>query len=202
MAAIQRSELGRTFTLFQGFTINEFEFLTRDLLKLQKIRGAKQLVQQGRPLQAAKIIAATFITDVIAENVIGISSPVPNPIREFFKSRDEGKTISKSAIDAAINLTEPIPVLSSTRFGTSPLGPVVENVGGLIKSAQDRPLSKPFTEEFAKTVAGVPGTGQFLKTRRGLKRGQSIIQSILGTALEEKPNLPDTRGRRPRRPRR
>lgn len=86
LAPIQRSPLGKMFTLFNTFTINQWNFIMDDVL------GKSNLSQSSRSMQLARLISGMAIANTLYE-IAGYAipwgitnSPFPAPLSEMYKA--------------------------------------------------------------------------------------------------------------------
>ena len=175
VAPIQRNALGKFVTLFQTFNINDFGFLTQDVLGISKGRMNKKNFAM-----AARYIIATTAMNSMFEDVLGIKSPFPTPYTALRDGLEDGDSIPKVMGKVAMEFAETLPVLGGVRYGSTPLGPGVQLVGELAQKFTDSPMQKPGLE-LAGKVAGVTGTAQIGKALRAKKRGESLWGQLMGT---------------------
>jgi len=176
LAPIQRSALGRAFTLFQTFVINDWGFLTRDVLGIGK---DVPITNKAVFKKVMRYVLATTLINMAYEDVVGIRSPFPTPLREFARSRSEDASAIGTFVNVAKELIEPMPVVGSTRYGKNVFGPAEEYIGEVIGKITDQPLAKPWPELLLRP-AGIPGTSQIYKYQRGRARGEGHVASLLG----------------------
>jgi hypothetical protein len=197
IAPVQYTALGKTATMFQTFVINNWDFLTREVIGI----GSDTTVGQALP-KIAKYVIATAIVNYLYEDLgptlgapgLSIKSPSPRPVKAFMDALDKNKNAVDTAIDIGKELIEPIPVIGNARYGKGPLGPAAEKVTELftggkygmtpakeIQLMQQKGRVPDKTLESIGSFTGVPGTTQVMKTLRGLKRGETPIGAALGT---------------------
>jgi hypothetical protein len=196
LAPIQRSMLGRALTMFQTFVINDWNFLTRDVLGLKSGQGLTKDVA----IKGARMIAATTILNMFLEDALGLNSPFPRPIKELVGQIREGENFENIASKVGLELVEPVPILSGTRYGRAPGGPILEMIGdaaeklrggayankkkGMITEIREEGLtSGNLADVFSHPVTklgGVPGAAQFTKTFRAMERGESPWTAMTG----------------------
>ena len=177
ISPIQRSELGKAMTMFQTFVINDWGFLTKDVLNWKK-------ADVHNPVHFAKVyryVVATSLISMIYEDLFGIPSPLPRPLKTAYDSVQEGENIGRIALNVAKEMMEPIPIIGGPfRYGHQFGGPAYELIDETRKKFTDDPIQRPWLELIARG-SGIPGTGQFIKYQRGQKRGEGTVGSILGT---------------------
>jgi hypothetical protein len=181
LAPVQRTTLGKTATLFQTFTINSWGFLTRDVLGI----GNKAITNKEAFVKATRFVIGAALVNALFEDVLGTQSPMPSPVHEFVKKRDEGGTTTEAAIAAALEAGTVAPFFGGTRFGSSPLGATADfmkDVSTKVASESGRKAGLTKTwPELAGKAAGVPGVAQVAKTVRGMEHGKTIGEALLGT---------------------
>ena len=188
LAPIQRSALGKTFTLFQTFVINDWGFLTRDVLGLGNVKITNDIALK----KVMTYVAATTLFNTLFE-VSGIQSPFPTPLRDISDSIEAGDPAAVTMTKVAFGLLDPIPVIGSARYGKGPGGPVVEAVGEAVKSLRGAPMAKPIPETLA-VFTGIPGIAQAGKSRRAQERGEGIYGQIVGRYEPTVPSAGRKRG--------
>lgn len=203
IAAIQRNELGQLGTQFQRFALNEWNFLTKDVLGVKNIdrllesnpeatvgRVVKQLVNYATVTTAFNIL----FEDVLPQLGAGVNTPFPTPLRNLEASINRNDTLLQTLGSVASSFLEPIPILSPIRFGKGIGGPGLDTFRDFSESLQGDPTAyrikrkNDSTAEAALRVFGSPGanllglpygraTRQFL---RGQERGQNVVESLSG----------------------
>lgn len=165
IAPIQRSTEGRLLTQFQTFVINDFNRLGRDVLGI----GNEKMSKSDVIKKTATWLIGVSMWNHLSEDVLGIPSPFPRPIKELKESGPKS---------AAIELTTQLPIVGgAARYGS---GIVFGSVGDLIQSTTNK-VSGKYTPtswwEIVGKVVGVPGTVQLkktLKSIKGLSDGYSV----------------------------
>jgi len=203
ISPIQRSQAGRFVTLFQTFTINDFRFLTKDVLGI----GNKKINNKTAVMKLSKFIAATTAFNVLMEDVIGINSPLPTPVRAVRKGIEGEESLPEISARVAMEFIELIPGLSSARYGGTPLGAGTQLIHDVFadRPGTGRPLGKtakiiregiqddlPISDiaagvgksegaKLAGSAMGIAGTAQVSKMLRARDRGESLYGQIMGT---------------------
>jgi hypothetical protein len=174
--------------LFQTFVINDWNFLTRDVLGLGKVEMSNTAALKKVMLY----VAATTLFNTLFD-AAGIQSPFPTPIQDIRESqrlRDPGW---KTATKVAFGLIDPVPVFGTARYGKGPGGPTVEAIRDAVQSLRGAPMSKPLHETLG-TFTGLPGITQAGKAVRAKKRGEGLYGQIVGRYEPERPKLGRKRG--------
>lgn len=191
IAPVQRSIAGRFLTLFQTFTINDWNFLLRDVLGKRNVTYKTP----GAFAKAMRYITATTLFNIMMEDILKINSPFPTPIRSFMESLERGDDIVSLAGNVSKEFIEPIPLIGSARYGLGPGGPGYELAQETIKYVRKDSMRKPGLELLGKWI-GMPGTAQMAKMYRAEKRGETTYGQWVGTYT------PPEKRRRPARRRR
>ena len=176
LAPIQRTALGKAMTLFQTFTISQWNFLAKDVF------GKVEAKKLSTWKDAAAFIVASALISTLYEEVAGVTSPLPTPLRAFYKAQLEDKGADEAAMIAAKELLELVPVVGgSVKYGTSMLGAPFEYMRDISKTLSGtKGIKKPLWFLLMEG-AGVPGTAQLRKTMLAYKRDARIYDMIVGT---------------------
>ena len=170
LAGVQRNAIGKALTQFQTFAISDWNFLTNEVFGKQQGISTRQMI--------VNIMRFTFATQTINElyRMLHIQTPFPELVRDF----------KKGVLSGLSNLIEPIPILSSTRYGRGIGGPLIETGRDLTRAIRSDPMA-PNWKEPAAALAGVPGTRQASKYLRAQKRGETAYDSLMGWYEQEGP---------------
>ncbi len=190
-SALQRTPLGRSLTLFQTFNLNEFAFITREVLttKNMTIAGRRpsdisQKEANGERLRRiTTLIMGTMAFNTFFEEVIGINTPLPSPIRSMINAllRDEG--VAQGAFDAGLSVLSQLPIVgSSFEFGSAPIGgaaaAVLDDLTDITSSKKGP--TQPLAVVGGK-LTGVAGTNQLKKSVRAYQNGGNPFDVFVGT---------------------
>ena len=189
IAPVQRSVMGKFLTLFQTFTINDWDFLVKDVLGVR--RGGPFTKQHLA--RAMRFVAATTAFNILFEDVLHIQSPFPTPIRSFRESLERGDDIPSMAWNVGKEFIEPIPLIGAARYGKGPGGPGWELGNETLKYVRQDPMARQWWELGGKWL-GVPGTAQTAKTLRAQKRGETPYGQVVGTYTKPEPSLTGLEG--------
>lgn len=180
IAPIQRTALGKSLALFQTFVINEWGFLTRDVLG---IRNA-EITSKAMVANAMRIIIYTTLFNSFFEDVLHVNSPFPAPVNAIMDAIEDGKDTKEALYIAAKELAEQMPLVGGgLRYGKGVGGAALETISEALRKRQS---VKERLEAGAKVVIGIPGTTQVMKTLRARKRGESLYGQILGVYTPKK----------------
>uniref|UniRef100_A0A6M3KDN8 Putative acetyltransferase n=2 Tax=viral metagenome TaxID=1070528 RepID=A0A6M3KDN8_9ZZZZ len=172
----QRSSLGRSAALFQTFVLNDWNFLTKDILKLHDPnRVTKDVVKK-----LASYIIATTAMNVLYEDLLGLTSPYPSPIRAVLDELEGGGDVGDMSYALFKELIEPFPIVGGgIRYSSSPFGASAGFVGDVAAKFSGAPMAKPGLELLLKG-AGIPGTAQVAKMIKAKGRGEGPLGIVLG----------------------
>lgn len=162
VAPIQRSAAGKALTVFQTFVINNWGFITRDVLGL----GNVSMTNKEAMRKALTYLGGVMATNILFEDVLDTRSPFPAPIHEIIRRADADDSEVGILMGALRESIEVVPVVGGgMRYGSNIFGAgaqlgsdvaeVVAGRGGNIKAVET--LGKIF---------GVPGTTQIKKLYR------------------------------------
>ena len=172
MAPIQRSALGRAATLFQTFVIGNYHFLTKDVAGIGKGHSAPQVAKNISNI--ARWVGYGLLVDVLFEDVLGMKSPMPQPVTAFVKEYSKSGKLGTAALRSAGEVAEIFPIIGGgIRYGKSPLGAVAETltevstVAGKTRGPGISPV------ELGAKIAGIPGTAQVARALRSNKSTKS-----------------------------
>jgi len=189
IAPIQRAVAGKFITLFQTFTINDWNFLVKDVMRI----GREGPMSKVAFKNAMRFVAATTLFNILMEDVLHIQSPFPTPIRAFRESLENGDDIPSLAWNVGKEFIEPIPVIGAARYGKGPLGPGVELGTESVQFIRRDPMAREWWELSGKWI-GIPGTAQTAKTVRARKRGETPYGQVVGTYTRPEPKMRELKG--------
>lgn len=111
IAPIQRSEIGRSVSMFNTVILSEFSTVWSDIIK-------KSLTKEGAIL-LGKYITAIGIYNALMEDYLGVPSIFPRPIKTIRDALEEGKKDTPEIIvDVAMDLGQQLPIIGgSLRMG-------------------------------------------------------------------------------------
>lgn len=178
LSPAQRTALGKSLTMFQTFVINQWGFLTRDVLGIKNAKINNKLMLK----KVAGFVAGATLFNIIYEDILGISSPMPSPISAFTKALDEGDEIPSASLEAALEIAQLVPIVGGgLRYGSSMLGAPAEYIGDIGKkvSPNYKGPTRPTAELIGKGL-GIPGTAQAAKTIKIINKGGSPVDAALG----------------------
>lgn len=200
-APIQNVWYGRALTLMQTFGINDFNHFLKDVMGVgdAAYKGTRSLPTFVR---ATNYLIGRTLFNIVFEDVLGIRSPFPTPIREAMSEYERSGSIPKSAKEFATELASVIPVIGGVlRYsypGRTSTPAVIQTAtdlaGALIKTGDwvvsigepgGRKLSRVDFEALTKTL-GLPGATALLKYLGRRKSGYSVIESLLGARTDVK----------------
>ncbi len=168
LAPIQRSALGKSISLFQTFVINNWGFLTKDVAGLG-IRGQRLNAQNMR--RVMRYIAGASIINTMFEDVLGIRSPFPAPIKEYKRRIKDGDPEAVALANAAREVAEVVPIVGgAVRYGGHPFGAVATTLYDAVSETKRGKIT-PRTIDVLGRLTGIPGTRQMYKLLRDQEKG-------------------------------
>ncbi|KKM08359.1 hypothetical protein LCGC14_1724520, partial [marine sediment metagenome] len=176
LAPIQRTALGKTLSLFQTFVINDWNFFHEEVLGLRNPKVINKMAVR----RMVRYIAGTMLINALMEDVLEIKSPFPRPIKMLLRGMEDDDSLIEISATVFRELLEPIPVMSSLRYGSHPLGATVDYVGDVGNILSRDPFKKEWYDLAARAL-GVPGTAQTFKALRGAKRDAEVWEMIFGS---------------------
>ena len=189
ISRIQRTVLGHAAMLFQTFNINQWGFFLRDTLGL---KGAEAMTKRETMRRLLYFLVGATVINTVYEDILGMPSPLPTPVNTYLRAKDEGKTTPQALKQSMDSLAGMIPGMGGMRFGSTPLGAAAEwGLDVFKKGAEWGGLKGQYVKpapEIAMRGMGIPGTSQIYKTVRGLDKGLSVPEALLGTT---KSSMPD-----------
>lgn len=166
-APLQRSALGQTATLFQTFVINNWGFLTRDVIGI----GRRSPFSRETAKKVMTWVTGATILNTVYEDVLGWPSPFPSPLNAFAKQMEYSDDETAASWRALREMSELIPIVGgAVRYGSHPLGAQVDVWGDITANITSGWRSKRSLPENLARIAGVPGVAQAAKTIRFLER--------------------------------
>ena len=193
LAPIQYTSIGKTATMFQTFVINNWNFLVHDVVGA----GTNATVGEVMPKILRYVVGAAAV-NMIFEDVMGVKSPLPRPIKSFMDSMEQDNTAMDVFIDTAKELIEPIPILGNARYGSNPFGPLVQKAGEAFEQLDSDKRSGVRALELTGNALGIPGTGQAAGSYRAAKRGEDLWGIATKRYSEEDKRSRRSRSRRTR----
>lgn len=167
VSPLQRTALGRSASMFQTFVINNWGFLTRDVLGI----GNPKITNREAFKKVMTYMAGAQAFNVLFEDgfgAIGLQtrSPFPDPLREFARAVNEDEGVGTALVEAAKEFGQEVPIVGgAARFGDNPYGALAQlGIDWVRVLRGDATLGKT-AETLGKTL-GVAGTTQIKKTGR------------------------------------
>lgn len=206
VAGIQRSTGGRMATQMQRFLINDWNYLIEDVLGAAGRKDIARLMNRDPDryvpavVKSALSYAATISAyNILMEDVLGVQTNRPAPIRTAINSQQAGDDNLTTAWKVALNLTDPLPLVGSVRYGIGLGGPVLRTIGEVAGSIAGTPLSyKMFKEGDTlqqgaarlygsplARLAGAYGSRQVGNFVRGADRDMGFWPSLMGFTSQD-----------------
>lgn len=134
--------------------------------KNPKVKGIERLSR------ITKFIIGTTLVNMFYEDVLGLHSPYPSPIRAYQEAIERGEEWPSQAKRVIQELLEKVPIVSGARYGA--IGPAWAAKGvKLIRKGKG-------AAETVGTFLGIPGTTQIKKMVRAKERGGTAREILLG----------------------
>jgi hypothetical protein len=192
VAPIQRSPGGRLATLFQTFGINQWNHLVKDVLGVgeTRIRSAQDT---SRVIMTLRLLSATMLFNTIFEDIIGIRSPFPTPIREVKRSIERGDSALGSAWSGVKEMAQWHPFGSSLRWSSAGrtavpaiADPIIGEKGAInmVNKIASGAKMGPRDFEVIGKILGIPFTTQTAKTLSRLEQGFNLPQAFTGVRAD------------------
>lgn len=183
---IQSSAIGKLLTAFQTFTINEFNFVARDILGIANPHISNKEVMAS----VVKLVTAALVYNALL-TAVGIKTPVADPISAYQRTVATGEGPGRFLVEMMKELMGHVPVYGSLAYGKVPFGAVGSAVTETIKN----PSQARMVEVFAQ-LRGIPGIGQLrqlmlteegqiLRWKYGSKLPYEIGKHIMPTGEKE-----------------
>jgi len=155
ISPIQYTTLGKTLSIFQTFVINDWNFLMKDVAGIKNPEISKGQAVKNMMVWA---VGATLF-NILYEDILGISSPFPSPLRAAYNALDNGDGLFGASKEIAMEMSQLVPFLGGTRYGSNPFGATVGFIGDVAEKVSDKPGGKPALDLIGKGL-GIPGTVQ------------------------------------------
>ena len=184
MAPIQRTAIGKLGTIFQTFVINEWNYLSKDVIGWKN----PKITTRQRVAGVARLVWATALINAMFEGVFKLRSPYPAPEWAIKHGLERGKDVGEIAGLVAREFGEQLPLVGGTIRWTTPYRtawPASLQVAEGVTKLVDKIVSKKlkFTRRDAETVGrllGIPGTSQAAKYLSRRKRGMTHLEALVG----------------------
>jgi len=190
IAPIQRTPWGKLLTMFQTFVINEYDFLTHDVMGYKN----PYMNMKTRSRHIARFVLASSIVNALYEGVLKVRSPYPAPEWAIIKGIREKDEWYQIAGQIGREAFETFPIFGGTFRWSTPyrvaLPAFIQT--GVIDPIQmvNRLLSKPTLTgdqlEWLGKVLGIAGTSQVRKYIRRRKKGMNHWEALIGVRAEDK----------------
>jgi len=175
VSPVQMSDVGKALALFQTFVINEWNFLTHEVLGIKNPRISKKQ-KAGRAL---RFVIGTALFNMLIEDLMGLHSPFPRPVKALMESIQDNDTGLETVGKVAKESAEQIPLIGGAiRYQSSP--------GGAVLDATRRWLKDPTSPEATSKIVGLPGAAEISKAKRAYRRGEGPYGIITGANTKRK----------------
>lgn len=182
MAPVQRTALGKAISMFQTFVINQWGFLTKDVMGIKNASINNKMALK----KVTGFVIGSTLFNMFYEDGLGINSPMPSPIRAFSEAIEEGEDIPSASAEAAKEIGSLLPVIGGgVRYGSGFMGATAEYITDAGKKIAGYKGPTKSAAELVGKGLGIPGTTQAVKMTRIAKRGGSPLDMILGRYPEK-----------------
>jgi hypothetical protein len=150
VAPFQRTSLGRVASPLQTFVMGEWSWLMHDVLGL----GNKAITNKDAFKKATGVVVSTFLYNTLSEDVLGVPSPRPSPLKAAMEARQDGESVPWAVTK---EMGQMLPIIGGgLKYGRAPLGASLN----LMENAFKGGTGEMSLAEIAGRMAGIPGTMQ------------------------------------------
>ncbi len=192
LSPVQMNVLGKTVFRFQTPTIQQLNFLAKEIVGIKNpdVTKGQALVRTMRYFAGMSAAALLF------EDVLDIESPVPNPIGAIMDGLANGDSAATTAFHTVLEAAEILPHGGTLKWGSGIEGPALAKVNELVKTVAGRDIlykdvipkalegdqrSQDIILYLLGYLGGVSGTGAKSKYDNARKRGEEGIRALLGS---------------------
>jgi len=180
ISPIQRTALGKVASLFQTFTLNNWDFIVRDVMGYKNI----QIKTPERIARATRLVMGITLANMFYRNVLGVNPATPEPIHAFMEELEKSGNIAMALFKSGLEMSELIPFLSGpARYGSSAAGPLIDLITKALAFEDDPGGAMTAMLK----LAGMPGVSQIKKSYRAINKDKSPIDVVTG-GLYGEPN--------------
>jgi hypothetical protein len=188
LSPIQMNAVGKALTLWQTYTINQMNWIAKEVMDMA--HPERTPAETFR--RVSTFLIGTAAINTLFEDVAGIQSPSPAPIKAIMKALNDGDSAGAAALKGMLEMTEVIPIMSNLKYGSSLGGAAIEAAGDFSKMVSED-LGKSLNGDkkamqrvafMLATVTGRSGTGQVKKIVEGVQQDKTLVQTLLGGQKE------------------
>jgi len=184
LAPIQRTALGKFFTTFQTFVINNWNFVKREMAGIGNTDVSKPEVARNM----ARYMFGLMLAGIFYEDVLGVNAPDPTPFHAARDVVERGGTAGEATMAGILEALQILPGISGIRYGTTMLGASAQflsDTGSALYSSSGGHIARRIPwYELAGKALGIPGTVQASKFIKIREKGGSVVESIIGAYPE------------------
>jgi len=184
----QRGQFGKVLSVLQNFTINEWGFVTRDVMGIKNAdKGNPEHVKR-----AVRFMVGAMVVHWFYEDVLGIRSPfnvLGNPMQTVgaaVKEYKESGNVLKAAGAGVIGAAKTVPIIGR---GFEEYGAGGGLGAGLETVQKGAPLiRKPSVAgaiDWAGSLAGIPGSFAASRAIKIREKGGTVPEALIGAYPEE-----------------
>lgn len=195
VSPIQRNALGKFLAIWQTFTINQANWLGKNVAGIKGF-DPKSRVHMGKLF---RFMTGAFMVNTVLQEGLGMHGAFPSPIKAIRDGLEEGDAGAAIALNALMEMGEVLPFAGSLLYGSNPLGAAVDFVGDISIALSNDPRGGNLIPkamggdkkaiialaEIAGKASGFGGTRQIVKTIKGVERGELIPGVIPGRKLKK-----------------
>jgi len=177
IAPIQRGPIGGFVTTLQTFALNNWDYLAKDVFGF---RDASNITSK-RFARITRFLIGSLMANYVYENLIGVNSPIPNPIGQAIKDINKGEDIDKVLYNVMAEVIEPVPWAGpALKYKSEPSGPVTSVIMDFLTSKNIEG-----TVRAGAQLAGIPGVNQIKKSKRAAEKGLNTLDIITGGQYDQ-----------------
>jgi len=183
---LQRSQSGRIASVLQNFVINEWGFITRDVMGIGNVERSRENIAK-----VSRFVIGAVLMDILYEDVLKIKSPfnvIGNPmqmLRPMLKAaKKKDANAYKVGVEGLLAAGETIPILGrgfSAYGGNTGLGAGLETFMQTGKFFRKPGVSTGV--DYFGSMLGIPGSFEAARAMKSLQKGASPVQAIVGATL-------------------
>lgn len=190
VSPIQRNALGKFLAIWQTFTINQANWLGKNVAGIKGF-DPKSTKHMGKLF---RFMTGAFMVNTVLQEGLGMHGAFPSPIKAINEGLAEGDSGAAIALNALMEMGEVLPFAGSLLYGSNPLGAAVDFAGDISIALSNDPrggnlIPKAMAGdrkailalgEIAGKASGFGGTRQIMKSIKGVERGELIPGVIPG----------------------
>lgn len=184
LSPMQRKQLGRIATTLQNFVLNEWGYVTRDVMG---IRNPVTKTPENL-YRAFLFMLGTAFVSYLYEDELNMKSAA-NPLFDPYQLYKAGKNVVdeggswKSVKEAGKEMAGGLPIVGrGLQYGGSPFGPVGDLPASIGKFADKPTVAKGL--DVVSQIFGIPGGLQGKKIIEGVEKKKPPLETIMGSPAQ------------------